>query len=779
MTSQGIGAPVRRKEDRRFLTGRGNYVGDYHVPGALHLAFVRSIHAHATIGAIDTSAARSMPGVVDVLTAEDLEADGIKPIPNRVAFDGSDGRPLPVLPRPALVRDIVRVVGDAVAVVVGETSDAAHDAAEAVHVDYDDKPAVVTMDQARADGTELIWDDAPGNRAYVWESGDAAAAEEAFANAAHVVSLDLVNNRITANPMEPRLVVAEPDVTTGGLIFTLGSQAPHLLRTRLAGLIDIPESQLRIVSPDFGGGFGMRGSTPYPEDIVACWLARRLDRPVRWTGTRHEVLMTDTQARDQETRAELALDGDGRFLALRIHTKANLGAYLIGIGALLPIQLYAPLIAGIYRIGAVDLSIEGIITNTVPTAPYRGAGRPEAAYVIERLADEAAIATGIDRIEIRRRNMYRPDDLPATNVMGLTIDSGDFSAVLDRAMNDAAVSDFASRRAQSEAGGRYRGLGFATYIESAADGSSTSYESARLRVNPTGTATLHVGTHSHGQGHATAFVQIAADRLGLPIDAIDLSYGDTEREPYGLGTYGSRSLVSAGPAIAAATDKVIAKGRHIAAHLFETEVDDVTYADGMFAVAGTNRQASFAEIAHAAYVPHNFPHDRLEPGLDETAFNKVQATTFPNGCHVAEVEIDPNTGVVTLLNYVCVDDIGTVVNPMIAEAQIHGAVAQGVGQALMELCHYHPDTGQFQSATFLDYCMPRAGDLPMIDWSTRPVPTGTNSLGVKGVGEIGTIAAPPAVMNAILDALRPIGVTHLDMPATAETVWRAIQNVNR
>ncbi len=775
MKQDGIGAPLRRREDHRFLVGRGRYVGDLAESGELHAVFVRSHHAHAAIRAIDTSAALAMPGVHLVATHADLAADGIKPVPSRTAINDRHGRATPDVPRHALAEARARVVGDPLAIVVADTLDTARDAAEAVQIDDEALPAVTSMSDALVEGAPQIWDHVPGNLAYDWSSGDADAVAVAFADAAHTVTLDLVNNRITANPMEPRLMVAEPDPQTGGLIITTGNQAPHLFRTRLAPLIGMAESDLRIVSPDFGGGFGMRAS-PYAEDVAIAWAARRLGRAVRWTGERHEVIASDTHARDHETHAELALDGEGRFLAMRVRTRANLGAYVTGFSAGVAVLLYAPLLAGIYKFDAIDIGIEGVITNTQTTSPYRGAGRPEATYVVERLVDEAARTTGIDPVELRRRNMQDPQDLPATTATGLVIDSGNFDATLDAALDAADETGFAERRAASEADGQLRGFGFATYVESAADGSGSSYEMARLRFHPTGTATLHVGTHSHGQGHPTAFPQIAAEILGIPSANIELSYGDTASEPYGLGTYGSRSLVSAGPAIALAARKVVAKGRRIAAHMMEAAEGDIEFAEGVFSIAGTDRRVTLEEVALAAYVPHDFPHDELEPGLDETAFAQVKATTYPNGWHIAEVEIDPDTGHVRLDRYLAVDDIGTVINPMIVEGQIHGAVAQGVGQALMEECRYDPKSGQFLSATFLDYCMPRADDLPFLSWSTLPVPTRTNSLGVKGVGEVGTIAAPPAIMNALMDALAPLGVTHIDMPATPEAVWRAIRD---
>jgi len=668
----------------------------------------------------------------------------------------------------------MRVVGDPLAIVVAETLELARDAAEAVLIDDESMPSVTAMGDALAEGAPQIWDHVPGNLGYDWAMGDPDAVEAAFARAAHRVTLDLINNRITANSMETRLMIAEPDAKTGGLTITTGNQAPHLFRTRLARLIGIAESDLRVVSPDMGGGFGMRTS-PYAEDVAIAWAARRLGRTVRWTGERSESIANDSHARDHETRAELALDANGRFLALRVRTRSNLGAYVTGLSAGVAVYLYAPLIPGIYRFGAIDIGIQGVVTNTQTTTPYRGAGRPEATYVVERLVDEAARVTGIDRIELRRRNMHRPDELPATTATGLVIDSGDFDATLTAALDAADHAGFAQRRAASEAAGKLRGLGFATYIESAGDGSGTSYEVARLRFHPTGTATLHVGTHNHGQGHQTAFPQIAAEILGIPSSTIELAFGDTASEPYGLGTYGSRSLVSAGPAIRLAAEKIIAKGKRIAGHMLEAADRDIEYAEGQFSVAGTDRRVTLQEVALVAYVPHNFPHDALEPGLDETAFVQVKAATYPNGCHVAEVEIDPETGAVALARYIAVDDVGTLINPMIVEGQIHGAVAQGVGQALMEECRYDRASGQFLSATFLDYCMPRADDLPSIKWSARPVPTTVNSLGVKGVGEVGTIAAPPAIINALMDALAPLGVTRLDMPATPQTVWRAIR----
>ena len=777
MRPDGIGAPLRRKEDRRLLTGRGRYAGDRWASGELIAVFRRSDVAHGVIRSIDTAAAEAMPGVVAVFTADTLR-DGDPPaIGCEIDLRDADGAPLPDLPRPALCVDKARMVGDPLALVVARTEHRARDAAERIVVDIDPLPAAGTMDAALAPGAAALWDARPDNVAYRWRDGDAGAVARAMAGAAHRVALRLVNDRIAANPLEPRCALAVPE-PEGGLRLVMGNQAPHLLRAALAELLGMPERSVSVVSEDMGGGFGMRTS-PYAEEVALCLAARRLGRPVRWTAMRHEAMASDAHGRGQETEAALALDAEGRLLGLEVRTRADLGAYLTGFGPALPIVLYAPALPNVYRLPCLDVEIVGVLTNASPTAPYRGAGRPEAVYTMERLMDAAALRLGLAPEELRRRNAIPRDAMPAVTATGLTYDSGDFAGVMEAALEAADRAGFADRRKASEARGAARGMGFAVFVETAAMPSPGAFEAAHVRFQPGGSATVSVGTHSHGQGHATAFAQIAGDRLGLPADRVEVVFGDTDRTPCGQGTYASRSTAFAGNAIAMAADKVVEKARKIAAHLMEASADDVEVADGVFAIAGTDRRMDWDGIARAAYVPANFAGSGLEPGLEDLAFHAPEAGTFPNGCHVAEVEVDPETGRWTLERYTAVDDVGRVVNPLLLAGQVHGALAQGVGQAAMERIVYEPDSGQLLTGGFMDYAMPRADDLPAFDTFDRPDPCVTNGLGVKGAGELAATGSPPVVAHALLDALRPLGVTDFDMPATPQTVWRALGDAGR
>lgn len=775
MTDDGIGAPLRRKEDLRFLTGNGRYSGDRRARGELVAVFRRSDEAAARILAIDTVAARALPGVVAVWTAHDLPGKGLPGIGARVTYRMADGSPTPELLRPILAADRVRMAGDAIAIVIAESEAAARDGAEAIEIESEALAAVGTIGTACAEGAPAVWDRCPDNRAYVWAGGDGAAVDAALKTAAHVVTLDLTNCRITANPMEPRCCLAIPEAD-GKLRLVMGNQAPHLLRTRLSPLLAMAETDITIVSEDMGGGFGMR-VTPYPEEVAVSRAAMALQRPVRWTGTRSECVVTDTGARSHETSARLALDSDGHVTGLAVTTRAEMGAYLTGFGPGVPVELYAPLIPGVYRLPALSVTVEGVLTNTAPTSPYRGAGRPEAIYLMERLMDAAAAQTGIDRAEIRRRNMIAQD--PFTTVTGLPYEANDFSGLLDTALAMVDRDGFEARRNEAATRGKLRGLGLAAFVETSAMPGPTVFETAQVRVHPTGDVEVGVGTHSHGQGHATVFAQILGQRLGLPTSRIEVVYGDTSSAPYGQGTYASRSTVLAGPAITIAADKVIAKGRRIAAHLMEAAVEDVAFDEGSYRIVGTDRSVTWGEVALAAYVPHNFPHDELEPGLEERAFYHPEGGTYPSGCHVAEVEVDPETGFWEVIDYAAVDDVGTVINPLILDGQMHGGIAQGLGQARLEHCVYDPDTAQPMAASFLDYAMPRADDMPPIRRRDRPVPSGSNMLGVKGAGELGTVGATPTVMSALIDALTPAGVTAIDMPATPQAVWRALQGARR
>jgi carbon-monoxide dehydrogenase large subunit len=774
MSGDGIGASVLRKEDRRLLTGRGRYSGDISVAGEFSAVFRRSDIAHGRIERIDTTLAETMPGVVAVLTAATLNRGAPLSIGTKFELADGVGKPIPDLPRPVLCHDKVRMAGDLLALVVAKTEAQARDAAEAIEVEIETLPASGTMARAASHDAATIWEDCPDNICFRWHAGDAEAVGNALANAAHRVELDLFNNRITANPMEPRcaLAVPEPD---GRLRLVMGNQAPHLLRTALARLLEMDEQNITVVSQDMGGAFGMRTS-PYGEEVALCRAAMLVGAPLRWTATRNETIVSDLAARAHETRAVLGLDAEGRILGLNVQTRADLGCYTTGFGPGVGPLLYAPLIPNIYHLPCLYTAIEGVLTNTSPTAPYRGAGRPEAVYVMERLMDAAADRLALDPLELRRRNMVSRRDLPNRTPTGLVYDSGDFPGITDKALELVGLSGLEERRNRSASRGKRRGFGFASFVETSAMAAPGVFEVAHVRFHPTGSAVVAVGTHSHGQGHETAFAQIAADRLGLPVGAITLTFGDTSAVPYGQGTYASRSTALAGPAILMAADKVIEKGRRLAAHLMEASSNDVEFDAGLFRVAGTDRSMTWKQIAQAAYVPVNFTEADLEPGLEEQAFYAPTGGTFPNGCHAAEIEVDPETGHWTLERYIAVDDVGHIINPMILEGQIHGGIAQGVGQAKMEHAVYDPETAQPLAGSFMDYAMPRADDLPSFERFDRPDPCLNNRLGVKGAGELGTIGAPPVIMHALLDALRPLGVTQLDMPATPHAVWRAIRS---
>ncbi len=785
MTGDGIGAAVLRKEDRRFLTGAGNYTDDIQRPGQAYAEMVRSPFAHARIRAVRAEAARAAPGVLAVLTGADLAADKLGNIPTGWLIHGKDGSPMAEPPHPALALDRVRHVGDQVALVVADTRHRAREAAALVEVDYEELPAVVTPAQAIRPGAPLVWDQAKGNTCFDWHLGDRAAVEAAFAKAHRVVRLDLVNNRLIPNAIEPRAAIGEYDRATGDHTLYTTSQNPHLTRLLLGAFsFGVPEHKLRVVAPDVGGGFGSK-IFHYAEEVLVLWAARRLGRPVKWTAQRSESFVSDAHGRDHVTHGELAVDADGRFLGLRVSTVANMGAYLSTFAPAIPTYLYATLLAGCYRTPAIYAEVRAVFTNTAPVDAYRGAGRPEAAYVLERLVDGAARELGLDRAEIRRRNFIPSDAFPYATPVALEYDSGNYQATLDAALDRSRYAGFEERRGEARRRGKLRGIGLSTYVEAcglapsaivgALGARAGLYESAIVRVHPTGSITVFTGSHSHGQGHETTFAQVVADRLGVSSDQVEVVHGDTARCAFGMGTYGSRSISVGGSALAKAMDKVVAKGRKIAAHLLEASEGDVEFQDGKFTVAGTDRAKTLAEVALAAYVPHKYPAG-LEPGLEETAFYDPKNFTFPAGCHVCEVEIDPETGAVEVVAFTAVDDVGRVINPMIVEGQVHGGVAQGIGQALLEGCLYDESNGQLLSGSFLSYAMPRAADLPSYDVATKETPCPHNPLGVKGVGEVGSIGAPAAVMNAVVDALHHLGVRHVDMPATPERLWRAIRD---
>jgi carbon-monoxide dehydrogenase large subunit len=688
-------------------------------------------------------------------------------------------------PRWALARDTVRHVGEPIAIVIAETAAAAADAAEHVQVAYDALPAVITAGTAVADGTPRLHAEAPGNVCFRWARGDASAVADAFARAAHVVRIDLVNNRLAGAALEARAAIGLADPVTDSLTLYSSTQVPHFVRRLVAAELGMPEGRLRVIAPDVGGGFGYKGKH-YPEETIVTWASRRLGRPVKWVASRTESFIADYQSRDHLTHAELALDADGHYLALRVETLANLGAYVSSFGAAIPSAIYSGLLAGVYRTPAISVEVTGVFTNTLPTDAYRGAGRPEACYVLERLADRAARDLGLDRAEIRRRNLIPPDAMPYPTPLGPTYDGGDFPKLLGRALEVSDYEAFPQRRAASARRHLLRGIGIACYVESSGVAPSRLagalgaragfFESAEVRVDPGGGVQALLGTHNHGQGHATTFAQILADRLGVPLSRVDIVEGDTAVVPFGTGTFGSRSIAVGGAALDRAAMKIVAKGRQIAAHLLEAAEPDIEFKNGRFGVVGTDRGVPFEEIARVAHAPHDYPLERLEPGLQETAFYDPKNFAFSNGVHLSEVEIDPETGAVHVVGYWAVDDIGVVINPMIVEGQVHGGLAQGIGQALLEACVYTDETGQLASGSFMDYAVPRADDLPAfvseLD-ETQPCPH--NPLGAKGCGESGAIGAPAAVVSALLDALAPLGVRDLEMPVTPHRIWRAIQ----
>jgi carbon-monoxide dehydrogenase large subunit len=780
----GIGAPLHRVEDRRFLLGEGRFVADIIAHGVLHCVLVRSVHAHARIAGIDTAAACASPDVVAVLTGKDMAADGVKPMRPLWVIRSRDGNPMAEPPRFALARDRVRHVGEPVAAVFAETCDSALDAAERVAVDYEVLTAVIDVRTAQSDGASQLHPEAAGNTCFRWARGDEAAVRKAFAAAAGVVTLQLVNNRLVGAAIEPRSVLAVCDSDTEKLTLYSTTQVPHHIRRLVTEQLEMAESAMRVIAPDVGGGFGYKGKL-YPEEAIVAWAARRLHRPVRWTATRAESFLADNQGRDHATTAELALDAEGHFLALRVSTFANLGAYVSTFGAAIPSAIYTSLLAGVYRTPAIFVESIGVFTNTTPTDAYRGAGRPEACYVLERLADLAAKRLDMDRAEIRRRNFIPPGAMPYKTPIGPIYDCGDFPKLFARALALADYETFHLRRADAMRRGYLRGIGLACYVESSGIAPSRFagalgaragfYEAATIRVEPDGSVRAALGTHNHGQGHATSLAQIIAARLGVPVARIEVIEGDTDQVPYGTGTFGSRTIAVGGCAVHLATEKIIAKGKSIAAHLLEAASGDVEFAGGWFAVAGTDRRISFAAVANAAYVPHNFPLETLEPGLHDYAAYDPPSFAFSNGAHVCELEVNPETGRIAILGYWAVDDIGTVINPLIVHGQIHGGAAQGIGQALVERCAYD-QSGQPLTGSFLDYGMPRADDLPpFVVECDESQPCTHNPLGAKGCGEAGAIAAPAAVVSAALDALTPLGIDDLDMPLTSEQIWRRIR----
>ncbi|MCB8839638.1 xanthine dehydrogenase family protein molybdopterin-binding subunit [Aurantimonas sp. VKM B-3413] len=781
MGVEGIGAKVLRKEDRRFITGRGRYVDDMSVPGMKYAAFVRSPHAHAKITGIDTTTAEGMPGVIAVLNGTQLQGDGIGNLICGWAVSSKDGTPMRMGAYPALASDTVRYVGQPLAVVVAETKSQARDAAEAVEVSYEELPAVIHATDALKEGAPQLHPEAPGNLIFDWEIGDKAATDEAFAKAAHVTKIHIHNNRLVPNPMEPRAALGHYDPAEDHYTCWTTSQNPHVARLVMSAFYNVaPEHKLRVIAPDVGGGFGSKIYI-YPEEIVCLWASKRAGVPVKWTSDRTEAFLTDAHGRDHETDVELALDADNKILALKVDTIANLGAYMSLFSSSVPTYLYATLLSGQYDIPAIHANVRTVYTNTVPVDAYRGAGRPEATYVLERTMETAARELGVSPAEFRRKNFIR--SFPHQTPVIMAYDTGDFEASLNAGMQEADVSGFEARRQEAASRGKLRGLGMSCYIEACGIAPSKAvgslgagvglWESAEVRVNPVGTIEILTGSHSHGQGHETTFAQLVAERFGLPVDNVSIVHGDTDKVQFGMGTYGSRSGAVGMSAIHKALDKVEAKAKKIAAHLLEADEGDIVIENGEVKVAGTDKKLGWHEVCLGAYTGHNLP-DGMEPGLKEGAFYDPTNFTFPAGCYICEVEVDPETGTTEIVQFVAADDFGRVINPMIVEGQVHGGLAQGIGQALLEGAYYD-ETGQLVTASYMDYAMPRAWDLPMFKVSTTETICPGNPLGMKGCGEAGAIGSPPAVINAITDA---IGNNELAMPATPEKVWKAIRAVS-
>ena len=779
MSETGIGAPVRRKEDFRFITGQGQYTDDVVRPGETKAVFVRSPHAHAKIKSIDVAAARKMPGVVDVLTGAQLADDKIGSLICGWMIHSKDGTPMKMAAHPALASGKVNCVGDAVAVVIAETTAQGKDAAEKVRVDYEVLQAVVDPAKAQAKGAPQIHPDIANNTIYQWHLGDQKATESAFAAAKHVTKLDIINNRLVPNAMEPRAALAEYDAGNDNLTLWNTSQNPHVARLVISAFVGVtPEHKLRVIAPDVGGGFGSKIFI-YPEEVVCLWAARKVRRPVKWTSDRSEAFLTDAHGRDHVTHAELALDANGKILALRAKTIANLGAYMSTFSSSVPTYLYATLLSGQYNIPQIYCEVDAVYTNTAPVDAYRGAGRPEATFVVERLMEVSARQLDLDPADLRRRNFITA--FPHQTPVIMAYDAGDYNASMKKAMEIADVKGFAKRKRDAARNGKLRGLGYSTYIEACGIAPSQAvgslgagvglWESAEVRVNPTGSVEVLTGSHSHGQGHETTFAQLVSERLGIPFENVSIVHGDTDKVQFGMGTYGSRSGAVGMSAIVKALDKIEIKAKKVAAFMLEAAEGDIEFKDGKFTVAGTDKEAAFGDVALNAYIAHKFTGAELEPGLKETSFYDPTNFTFPAGCHICELDIDIETGKVDIVNWTAVDDFGTVINPMIVEGQVHGGIAQGVGQALLEGAVYDA-SGQLVTGSFMDYTMPRAHDLPSFHVGTTETKAPSNPLGMKGCGEAGAIASPAAVINAITDA---IGSENIAMPATANAVWSALQ----
>ena len=791
MHPEGIGAAVLRREDERFLTGAGEYVSDLRFEGELHCAFVRSPHAHARIRGIDTAAARAAPGVIQVYTGADPATDKVGHMQPLWRIPGINGTTMIEPPRWCIAQSVVRHVGEIVAMVVAESRNAALDAAEKVDVDWEPLAAVVDVRDAVKPGAAQVHAEAPGNVCLRFARGAEAPVTAAFASAKHIVRVDLINHRIICAALEPRAIIAMASPTRGkdghALTIYSSTQVPHHIRKLVSEQLGLPENSIRVVAPDVGGGFGTKGKH-YPEECILAWAARKMRRTLKWVSTRSEAFVSDYHARDHSTHAEAALDDKGRFLAIRVSTLASVGAYVSTVGAAVPSTVYTAVLSGPYRIPAILGEVTVLFTHTVPTDAYRGAGRPEACYVLEQLMETAARQLGIDRMEIRRRNFIPPTAMPYATPVGPTYDTGNFPKLFERALELADYKGFEARRAESAERGMLRGFGIAYFVESSGVAPSKYagmfgaragfFDSADIRVSADGSLLVTCGTHSHGQAHVTTYAQVVASKIGLPLSKIEIFEGDTARVPYGTGTFGSRSMVIAGSAIFMATDKIIAKAKRAAAHLLEAAERDIEHTTvgghGEFRVIGTDRKLAWADVARAVTYAHNLPPG-MEPVLHESAFFDPTNLTWSNGSQVAELEVDPDTGVTRLLNYVCIDDIGTVINPMVVEGQVQGALAQGIGQAMFEQATYDRESGQLYTASFLDYVMPRADIMPNIVSETdESQPCTHNPLGAKGCGESATIGAPAAITSAVIDALKPLGVTTIAMPFTIDKMWKAV-----
>jgi carbon-monoxide dehydrogenase large subunit len=766
----GVGQPVTRVEDPKFLTGRGSYTDDISFPFQTYGVVLRSPHAHARIKSYGTAAAKAAPGVLLVLTGEDTAAEKLGGLSTMAMPEDMGGPKAHRTVQPILAEGVVRYVGNPVAFVVAETLAQAKDAAELIEIDYEPLPAVTSTAQAKAAGAPVVWPEAPGNVIYTLQMGDKAAVEAAFANAAHVETLSVINNRVSANAMEPRASVGLYDAANRRYTLYMSSQGPHRNKQMIAGqILRIPESDLRVISRDVGGGFGMKGQG-YPEDPLVVWAAGKLGRPVKWTADRSESLQSDTHGRDQMDTIELAIDKDGKFTALRALIEVNLGSFISGAGNVPPLQTLW-MLSGVYSIPAIFGVSRTYFSHTNPVGTYRGAGRPEASYMIERVIDNAARALKADPAELRRKNLIPPKAMPYKTAHGpIRYDSGEFETVLDMALKKADRAGFAARKAESEKRSRRRGFGIAYYIEI----SNVFNERMGLRLEADGSAVIFAGTFNHGQGHETAYAQLVSDWLGVPFEKVRLIQGDTDAVAAGRGTFGARSASVGGAALKTAANKIVENGKKFAAHMLEAAEADIEFADGFFKVTGTDRKIPLLAVARASHAPAG-PLAKLGMIGLESVGAEDAVSNFPNGCHICEVEVDPATGKVEIVRYLAVDDVGTVINPLLVDGQVHGGVAQGIGQAMLENVAYDPDSGQLLSGSFMDYAMPHADDMCAIEVDLHVVPTPTNPLGVKGAGEAGSVAAPPALLNAIVDALAPLGVTHIEMPATPETVWRAIQ----